>query len=249
MVSPINSIPHHPYVPLCVRRGTLQEVASVVGRVRMFQNKPDGEVTLRFKQDANGLPAPVMQDPLHYPHGTYFLAPGPLGQCHPVPADPSLRSAMVHAAENHQRIYDAYNLPYDPEPGSDLDKAQKLWRKREARRQRSLEKKLQREAQKVRRMEGAAAEVADKGKGRGKGEAPPAAAEDSDDFDEDDLIAAADEAAQGPWGGAGSAQPPSVVASVSLGLSRAAVALQRAMHAAAINAPPRRSLTRPQRRQ
>lgn len=25
------------------------------------------------------------QDPLHYPHGTKFLAPGPLGQCHPIP--------------------------------------------------------------------------------------------------------------------------------------------------------------------
>jgi hypothetical protein len=27
----------------------------------MFQFKPDGEVTLRFAQDGNGMPAPVMQ--------------------------------------------------------------------------------------------------------------------------------------------------------------------------------------------
>lgn len=31
-----------------------------------------------------------LQDPLHYPHGTKFLAPGPLGQCHPVPGDSEL---------------------------------------------------------------------------------------------------------------------------------------------------------------
>lgn len=40
-------------------------------------------------------------------------------------------------------------------------------------------------------------------------------------------------------------RPPSTFASVSLGLSRAAVALHRAFHQAALRAPPRRSLTRP----
>ena len=30
---------------------------------------------------------PPSQDPLHYPHGTKFLAPGPLGQCHPIPGE------------------------------------------------------------------------------------------------------------------------------------------------------------------
>jgi hypothetical protein len=42
----------------------------------MFQYKPDGEVTFRMAQDANGSPAPLMQDPMHYPHGTKFMAPG-----------------------------------------------------------------------------------------------------------------------------------------------------------------------------
>ncbi len=42
----------------------------------MFQYKPDGEVTFRTAQDAQGLPAPVMQDPMHYPHATGYMAPG-----------------------------------------------------------------------------------------------------------------------------------------------------------------------------
>lgn len=57
-------------------RGVLQELDSVVTRTRMFQYKPDGEVTFRMAQDAVGLPAPLMQDPIHYPHGTKFMAPG-----------------------------------------------------------------------------------------------------------------------------------------------------------------------------
>jgi len=44
----------------------------------MFQYKPDGEVTFRTAQDAQGLPAPVMQDPMHYPHATGYMAPGML---------------------------------------------------------------------------------------------------------------------------------------------------------------------------
>lgn len=56
----------------------LQELDSVVTRARMFQFKPDGEVAFRMAQDAVGLPAPLMQDPIHYPHGTKFMAPGPL---------------------------------------------------------------------------------------------------------------------------------------------------------------------------
>jgi hypothetical protein len=236
-------------------RGTLQEVDSLVARVRMFQHKPDGEVTLRFSQDANGMPAPVQQDPLHYPHGTAFLAPGPLGQCHPVPGEPGLRAAMAAAADNHQRIHDAYNLPYDPEPGSDMDKAQKLWRRRQARRQRVLDKKLQREAQKIRRMEGAAAAAAAAAGAAGAGAKPPPPgaeppADEGSDFDDDDLIASAEGAAAGTGAGRGAALPPgSMFASVSRGLGRAAAALQAAAHAAAIRAPPRRSLTRPQRRQ
>ena len=64
-------------LPMAINcRGVLQELDSVVTRTRMFQYKPDGEVTFRMAQDAVGLPAPLMQDPIHYPHGTKFMAPG-----------------------------------------------------------------------------------------------------------------------------------------------------------------------------
>lgn len=53
-----------------------REVDSAVTRARMFAYKPDGQATIMMLQDAKGIPVPVMQDPLHYPHGTKFLAPG-----------------------------------------------------------------------------------------------------------------------------------------------------------------------------
>ena len=53
----------------------------MVTRARMFQFKPDGDVTYTKAQDAVGIPAPVMQDPVHYPHGTKFMAPGAPPQC------------------------------------------------------------------------------------------------------------------------------------------------------------------------
>lgn len=50
------------------------------------------------------------------------------------PADvPSIKAAMARAAGIHARIFDSYNLAYDPAPGSILDKAAKLWRKKQAR--------------------------------------------------------------------------------------------------------------------
>ena len=75
--------------PRCaVCRGTLEEVDSLLSKARMFQNKPEGEVTLRFKQDKQGVPVPLQQDPIHYPFGTGFLMPGPAGQCLPIPGAP-----------------------------------------------------------------------------------------------------------------------------------------------------------------
>jgi hypothetical protein len=55
---------------------TVDEAKEVVTKARMWRWKPDGEVTLRYAQDAQGSPLPLMQDPLHYPHGTKFMAPG-----------------------------------------------------------------------------------------------------------------------------------------------------------------------------
>eukprot|EP00775_Hariotina_reticulata_P009883 gene9883-10040_t len=84
----------------------------------MWRWKPYGEVTLRFAQDANGAPIELMQDPLHYPHGTKWMAPGPIGQVHPLPDDKNIRLEMVRAAKNHAHIYRMYNFDWDPEPGS-----------------------------------------------------------------------------------------------------------------------------------
>ncbi len=63
--------------PVCRRnRGTLEEVEEIVTKARMFEYKPDGDVTLMTVQDAAGIPITTFQDPLHYPHHTKFLAPG-----------------------------------------------------------------------------------------------------------------------------------------------------------------------------
>lgn len=239
-------------------QGTIQEVREVVAKVRMFQHKPDGEVTFRFAQDAAGLPAPVMQDPLHYPHGTAFLAPGPLGQCHPIPDSPHLKHAMSVAASNHEKIHDAYNLPYDPEPGSDMDKAMKLWKRKEAKEKRALEKKLQREQQRLRRLEGALDGEPEKEEQKRVDSktaltetAKPKEEEEEEegDLSEDDLIASAFEIdTTKSKEGSNNSAPPSIVASVSMGLSKAFVAAQRAFNDAAIRAPPRRCLTRPRRK-
>lgn len=209
-------------------RGTVQEVDEVVEKVRMFQYKPDGEVTLRFARDAKGFPAPLMQDPVHYPHGSAFLAPGPLGLCHSIPNDSKLKNAMSKAAAVQQHIHDMYNIPENPEPGSILEKAMKLWKKKQARKQKALEKKLQREMQRIRRTEAAVAD--DEGAASAdivKEEASPQVEEE--EIDDDDLIAFG-ESGQGSNG-------PSIVASASVGLSRAVISMQKALHAARIKAP------------
>jgi hypothetical protein len=63
-------------------------------------------------------PPPGAQDPLHYPHGTKFMAPGPLGQCHPLPDDPALRMEMAKVAQQYAKVYEMYNLEWDPAPGT-----------------------------------------------------------------------------------------------------------------------------------
>ena len=54
----------------------MQEVDEILTKARMFQFKPDGDVTFMTFQDAQGKPITTFQDPLHYPHNTKFLAPG-----------------------------------------------------------------------------------------------------------------------------------------------------------------------------
>ncbi|GBF96794.1 hypothetical protein Rsub_09650 [Raphidocelis subcapitata] len=98
--------------------GTLDEAEEIVARARMWRWKPYGEVTLRFAQDAAGQPVELMQDPLHYPHGTKWMAPGPLGQVHPLPEDRSIRVEMARAAKNYAHVHRMYNFDWDPTPGT-----------------------------------------------------------------------------------------------------------------------------------
>lgn len=54
-----------------------------------------------------------------------------MGQCFPLPEDENVRNTMQQHAENHEKIFNMYNFDVVPKPGSDMDKAQKLWDKKE----------------------------------------------------------------------------------------------------------------------
>ena len=46
------------------------------------------------------------------------MAPGPLGQCHPLPDDKNVRLELARVAKNYAHVHQMYNLDWDPEPGS-----------------------------------------------------------------------------------------------------------------------------------
>ena len=100
--------------------GTVEEVEHLVARARMFEHKPDGAVSTSLTHDDSGAPAPLMQDPLHYPFGTKWMAPGPLGQCFRLPDDEGTLEALDAAAHNHELVWREFNLPRVIEPGTDL---------------------------------------------------------------------------------------------------------------------------------
>jgi len=116
-------------------QGVLEELDSVVQRSRMFQHKPDGDVSLRYLQDGRGTPAPVQQDPLFYPHGTKWMAPGPVGQTYALPEDEGLRKHLTKVAENYHKVYRMYNLPWEGDEaamilsdvGRDIKRAEQYW--------------------------------------------------------------------------------------------------------------------------
>ena len=54
----------------------------------------------------------VVQDPILYPQGTGWMAPGPMGQCFPIPDDDKLKAHMVKVAENKRCIWNMYNFDY-----------------------------------------------------------------------------------------------------------------------------------------
>ena len=41
------------------------------------------------------------------------MAPGPMGQCFPVPDDDDIKQQMIRTAENQQKIYRMYNFDYN----------------------------------------------------------------------------------------------------------------------------------------
>jgi len=59
-------------------------------------------------------PAPVQQHPLHYPHGTLFMAPGPAGQTVGIPDSPPLKALMVKEFRNYMAVHERYNLDFKP---------------------------------------------------------------------------------------------------------------------------------------
>lgn len=41
------------------------------------------------------------------------MAPGPMGQCFPVPDDDDIKRQMITTAENQQKVYRMYNFDYN----------------------------------------------------------------------------------------------------------------------------------------
>ena len=56
-----------------------------------------------------------------------------MGQCFPLPDDKNLQTEMGKHAHNHQFIFDQYNFDVETPPGSDMEKAERLWRRKQAR--------------------------------------------------------------------------------------------------------------------
>lgn len=96
--------------------GVVEETDQICNKARLFRFKPDGMAQI-FYQDAFGIPVRTLQDPLHYPYETLFLAPGPLAQMFPIPNNEALKEEISRVQFFWRSIYDNYN--FDPNP--DLD--------------------------------------------------------------------------------------------------------------------------------
>jgi hypothetical protein len=106
--------------------GVLEEAEQVSNKARLFRYKPDGMAQI-FYQDASGIPVRTLQDPLHYPYGTSFLAPGPLAQMFPLPDDDALKNEMLRAQNFWRSIYDGYNFDPNPDIDCTFAYALELW--------------------------------------------------------------------------------------------------------------------------
>lgn len=97
-----------------------------------------------YKCHQHGAPLKAMQHPLHYPHGTLFMAPGPAGQTAAIPNDKGLRRLMLREFHNYNVIFSSYNFDFKPASDSMMAKAMRWWEKQQALRKReeALEAKI-----------------------------------------------------------------------------------------------------------
>lgn len=96
--------------------GVVEESEEVANQARLFRFKPDGMARI-FYQEASGVPSPTLQDPLHYPYNTLFVAPGPVSQLCPLPENDAVKNEMARAQNLWRCIYDKYNI--DPKCQAD----------------------------------------------------------------------------------------------------------------------------------
>lgn len=106
--------------------GVVEESDAIANRSRMFRYKPDGAAQI-FYQDSGGIPAKTLQDPLHYPYGTMFTAPGPASQIFPLPDDDSVKDEMIRVANLWRSIFNDYNFDPQPEADDTFSYALQMW--------------------------------------------------------------------------------------------------------------------------
>ena len=97
-----------------------------------------------YKCHQHGAPLKAMQHPLHYPHGTLFMAPGPAGQTAAIPNDKGLKRLMLREFHNYNVVFSSYNFDFKPASDSLMAKAMRWWDKQQALRKReeALEAKI-----------------------------------------------------------------------------------------------------------
>jgi hypothetical protein len=97
-----------------------------------------------YKCHQHGAPLKAMQHPLHYPHGTLFMAPGPAGQTAAIPNDKGLKRLMLREFHNYNVTFSSYNFDYKPASDSLMAKALRWWERQQALRKReeALEAKI-----------------------------------------------------------------------------------------------------------
>merc|ERR1712224_756646 len=80
-----------------------------------------------FYQDVKGIPVRSLDNPLQFPFGTVFLAPGPVSQLIPIPNDETLMDEMCRAQNLWRFIYNNYNFDPDPDPDNNFSDALTFW--------------------------------------------------------------------------------------------------------------------------